>query len=41
MQVPVQMPPVRTISQIDQSSVTHQFNAFVSARRVDLEFCCN
>jgi hypothetical protein len=41
VQVLVQMPSVRTVSQKDQSSVTHQFNAVVSARRIDIEFCCN
>jgi hypothetical protein len=32
------MPPVGAVSQKDQSSVTHQFDAFVSAGRINLEF---
>ena len=40
VQVHVQMPPIRTVSQKDQSSVTHQFDAFVSARRINIKFCC-
>ena len=40
-QILVQMPPVRTVLQKDQSSVAHQFDAFVSACRIDIKFCCN
>src|SRR5271165_2943343 len=32
--------PVGTVAQKDQPSVTHQFDAFVSARRIDIKFCC-
>jgi hypothetical protein len=41
MQVPAQMPPLGTVSQKDHSGVAHQFDALVSARRIDIEFCCN
>jgi hypothetical protein len=40
-QILVQMPPVRTVSQKDHSRVTHQFDAFDSARRIDIKLCCN
>jgi hypothetical protein len=35
------MPPVRTVSQKDHSRVTHQFDAFVSARWINLELYGN
>ena len=37
-QILVQMPPVCTVSQNDQSSVAHRFDEFVSACRIDTEF---
>ena len=40
-QILVQMPPVRSVSQKDQSSVTHQFDAFASAIWINLVFCGN
>src|SRR5271166_6974863 len=35
------MPSAGTVSQKDHSSVTHQFDAFASARWINLEFCNN